>query len=137
MHQIFVTGSTINEQPVAVIVPNITAIERWSRNHPGRGNLDLKFQKACVVSPSIVLSAQENMVEGEGSNLGEDATFVAALRSQFEEIASEHELFRHELPGKIFVERNPWTVENGMLNSQFKLARSKFKTKYSSMIDQL
>ena len=73
---------------------------------------------SAIIVPTIVENKNENLVD----------VIMSDLRS----IGFKESLHKHEIPSRIIIESEPFTVENGLLTSSMKLCRPKLAEKYAA-----
>ncbi|WIA41277.1 hypothetical protein OEZ86_004881 [Tetradesmus obliquus] len=108
--QVFVTGDSLQQQPVAVVVPDPEALQRWaaqhSTQHKLQGMLDLCAEPAAVqaVHGSLLQQAAETGLQG------------------YEAVA-----------GVVLVPQ-PFSVENGLLTPTQKLRRQVARQRFADAV---
>jgi fatty acid CoA ligase FadD9 len=80
--------------------------------------------------------------EGEGEDvdlraLCEDERIVEVVTESIKEIAKANKLLPHEIPPKIILEPERWSVESGLYTVSHKLARIPLRLKYSEKLREL
>lgn len=103
-----------NQKPytVALVYPNVDAIKKWARNK----NLDLNNEETIIEA----LKYLENEL------------------NQFEKGGRLQHMFPHRwLPSAIGIIPEPFTQDNGMLNSTMKMVRGKITSHYESLLNYL
>jgi fatty acid CoA ligase FadD9 len=67
----------------------------------------------------------------------DDGAIKNLIRSELNRIAREEQLRGHEVPRDFLIERNPFTVENGLLTASNKQSRPRLFARYGSRLDAL
>ena len=67
----------------------------------------------------------------------DDKAIKAALREAIKEVARNEQLNAYEVPRDFIVEREPFSVENGLLAGIGKYQRPKFKERYAARLEKL
>jgi fatty acid CoA ligase FadD9 len=78
--------------------------------------------------------------EGTSQELGiadDEKAIRAALRDAIKEVARNEQLNAYEVPRDFIVEREPFSVENGLLAGIGKYQRPKFKERYGARLEKL
>jgi fatty acid CoA ligase FadD9 len=68
---------------------------------------------------------------------GDDKATRAALRAAIKDVARIEELNAYEVPRDFIVEREPFSVDNGLLAGIGKYQRPKFKERYAARLEEL
>eukprot|EP01117_Protostelium_nocturnum_P016832 TRINITY_DN6740_c0_g2_i1.p1 TRINITY_DN6740_c0_g2~~TRINITY_DN6740_c0_g2_i1.p1 ORF type:complete len:1204 (-),score=415.77 TRINITY_DN6740_c0_g2_i1:30-3641(-) len=108
--QIFVTGDGLQSYIVAIVVPNFT-------------NLCATLNKNCN--------------EDEMSKLCESQEAKDLIFQDLVRIAQEEHLATYEIPLRLGLRKERFTIENGLLTSTQKVARNSARTFFKESIDQL
>ena len=67
----------------------------------------------------------------------DEKAIKAALRDAIKEVARNEQLNAYEVPRDFIVEREPFSVENGLLTGIGKYQRPKFKERYGARLEKL
>ncbi|UJR28960.1 hypothetical protein I4U23_010177 [Adineta vaga] len=109
VEQIYIHGDLLADSVVAVIVPNHAYAKAYALKHDIEDfDIDNANSKFCE-------------------------TILQDLRS----IAEKELLRKHEIPSRVLIDCEPFTVENGLLTSTFKLCRHKLAAHYHHRLKQL
>ena len=65
------------------------------------------------------------------------AKLLAALTAQVKAASKEAKLAGFEIPKRLHLEIEPWSVDNGMLTPTFKMKRNDLKKRYQAVLDDL
>ena len=68
---------------------------------------------------------------------GDEKVIKAALREAIKEVARKEQLNAYEVPRDFLIEREPFSVENGLLAGIGKYQRPKFKERYGQRLEKL
>lgn len=112
--QAFVEGNSLQPAVVAVIVPNNETVLKWAKDTHG--------------------------IEAESFEaLCKDTEFNKALLAVIGKLGSSgtKELKGFEVPKAIYLEPQPFSVENDLLTPSFKLKRTVVRQKYQPIIEEL
>jgi fatty acid CoA ligase FadD9 len=83
-----------------------------------------------------VLVPNEGVLTGMATS-GDDKPFKSALREAIKEVARNEQLNAYEVPRDFIVEREPFSVDNGLLAGIGKYQRPRFKERYGSRLEKL
>jgi len=112
--QIFIYGDSLQSWLVAAVVPDAEVVASWAK------------------AASLPFSDLPSMLSGPN---GEKLRL--AILEQIKKAHSEAALAGFELPKKIYVDGELWSVENGLLTPTFKMKRVDLKKKYLPHFDKL
>ncbi|MDR2188136.1 MAG: thioester reductase domain-containing protein [Azonexus sp.] len=84
-----------------------------------------------------VLVPNEDTLKAMGIGTDNNKAIKALLRQAIKEIARTEELNGYEIPRDFIVEREPFSIENGLLAGIGKYQRPKFKERYSARLEQM
>ena len=79
---------------------------------------------AVVSKPAIMKAAAELDISGEFDELLENKIIYKAVYDDFLRIAKIGKLTKQEIPSKIYLEKEPWTPESGLMTDALKLKRT-------------
>uniref|UniRef100_A0A183GCX2 long-chain-fatty-acid--CoA ligase n=1 Tax=Heligmosomoides polygyrus TaxID=6339 RepID=A0A183GCX2_HELPZ len=111
LQQIFVDGNSLERWLIAVVVPEPKVMEDWNERHgkPGRS-----LQEICS-----------------------DQRAHDYVLSQLQEIGKENKLNSIEQVKRVYLELEPFTVENGLLTPTLKSKRPQLRQKYKDVIARI
>jgi long-chain acyl-CoA synthetase len=107
--QVFAYGDSERDMLVGIIVPEQEQALKWAVDHG--------------FAPDLV-------------SLCKNETFIQEVQASIDVVAKE-KLRGFEKLGEIYLEPNPFTVENGALTPTFKLKRHELKKKYGTIIEEM
>lgn len=108
--QIFVHGSGLESQLVAVVVPDQENLLQWATKEGIKGD----FKAVCANSAT-----------------------KAFLLKELKSTAEQNKLLGYEFVKNIHLEHELWSADNGILTPTMKLKRFECKQKYESVLNQL
>ena len=113
--QIFVYGDSLQSYLLAVVVPEIEEMPAWAKANsvPFSGALESLTQ------------------EGAGQKL------AASILEQLKSAAAEARLAGFELPKRVYLEPELFSVDNGLLTPTLKMKRVELKKRYKSTLDSM
>ncbi len=106
IEQIYIHGDPMDNQVVAVIVPNREYAQAFANKH--------------------------NLIEFDINS--PDQLFIDALMNDIRSIAAKESLGKHEIPCRLIIDFEPFTAENGLLTSSLKLCRGKLASHYANRL---
>eukprot|EP00029_Vermamoeba_vermiformis_P011063 TRINITY_DN598_c0_g1_i1.p1 TRINITY_DN598_c0_g1~~TRINITY_DN598_c0_g1_i1.p1 ORF type:complete len:659 (+),score=220.18 TRINITY_DN598_c0_g1_i1:19-1995(+) len=109
--QSYVYGDSLKSYLVAVVVPNLENLIPWARQH---GINDTKLEDFCN-NPRV----------------------KKLILQDLHALAITEKLKGFEIIKNVYLESEPWTVENNLLTPSMKLKRPAIKKKYQSHIESL
>lgn len=117
--QCFVHGDSLQSYLVAVVVPDEEPVRTWAAQRANGDNSD-----PCLATASM-------------EQLCQDSQLHQAILQQIQEVSKEAKLQGFETVRAIFVETNPFTVENDLVTPTFKLRREKLRDYYARQIEAM
>jgi len=108
--QFFQYGDSFKNCCVAVIVPEEEAIKKWAR---------------------------ENNVDGDFKHLCESDELKALMKGEVDRLARDNKLSSLEKPKEFVLSPEPFSVENNILTSTFKLKRNIAREVFQAQIDAM
>jgi len=112
VQQIFAYGDSLQSCLVGIVVPDPDVLKAYAKDN-GIANAD-DFAKLC-----------------------EDPKVKEIIYKDMTQTGKDNKLKGFEFVKSIYLESNPFSVENGLLTPSFKSMRNKLKDKYQHVIDQL
>ncbi|KAK5980894.1 Long chain fatty acyl CoA synthetase [Trichostrongylus colubriformis] len=111
VQQIFVDGNSLERYLIAIVVPEPKVMEDWNAEHgvPGR-----TLEQICS-----------------------DKKAHEYVLSQLHQIGKENKLNSIEQVKRIYLEMEPFSVENGLLTPTLKAKRPQLRLKYKDIIDRI
>ena len=106
IEQIYIHGNPMENQVVAVIVPNREYAQAFADKH--------------------------NLIEFDMDN--PDQLFIDALMNDIRSIAAKESLGKHEIPSRLIIDFKPFTARNGLLTSSLKFCRRKLALYYADRL---
>lgn len=67
----------------------------------------------------------------------DDASLKQLLRSEIQRVAAEEKLHGYEIPRDLLIERDPFTMDNGLLTGSAKPSRPKLRARYGERLEAL
>ena len=95
----------------------------------------LRHQRTLV--PARRVRAERGRRCRSWASLDDEKAIKAALRDAIKEVARNEQLNAYEVPRDFIVEREPFSVENGLLAGIGKYQRPKFKERYGARLEKL
>lgn len=112
IHQVFVYGNSLRSSCVVIIVPYKEQLMSWANKEEGELS-SLSFEDLCKQPKAL------EKMEKEISKFGRTGT---------------NELKGFEIPKRVYLEPEPFTVENGLLTPKFSLKRFEAEKRYKEQI---
>jgi len=101
----------------------------------GNSNTD---QLVAVVSLANVSSSSSSSSNGGGDmTQSERYDMTQRVLTEILEVGKSNSLSECEIPKKVYIDSEAWTVENGMLNGSMKKNRGVFASKFAEAIEKL
>lgn len=123
--QIFVHGESTKPALVAVVVPDEEMVMRWTQQR------ERPFSSLAEVSLCRVWVASRD------SQVCQDDEFKASVVADMEAAANESGLKGFEKVRDIYLEAEPFTVDNNLLTPTLKLRRHEGKKRYAAQIEAM
>ncbi|PIO76859.1 hypothetical protein TELCIR_01051 [Teladorsagia circumcincta] len=111
LQQIFVDGNSLERYLIAIVVPEPKVMEEWNAQH---GVPNRTFEEICS-----------------------DKKACDYVLSQLHVIGKENKLNSIEQVKRIYLETEPFSVENGLLTPTLKAKRPQLRLKYKDIIDRI
>ncbi|CAG5077020.1 Oidioi.mRNA.OKI2018_I69.PAR.g8612.t1.cds [Oikopleura dioica] len=92
---------------------------------------------AVVNKTEILKIAAELNIPGEFEALLKNNEINKAVYEDFLKIAKIGKLTKQEIPSKIYLEKEPWTPESGLITDALKLKRTVLNAHYEKVVNQL
>jgi len=108
--QSFVYGDTLKSHLVAIIVPEPEAAKKWAEEQ----NLQVALPDLC-----------------------QDKAFCQYVLKEIKRVAKEASLAGFEVVKAVYLESNPFSIEEGMLTPTLKLKRQQVQSKYAPQLENL
>lgn len=153
--QCFLHGDSLKSSPVAIIVPDREGLNRWIHKHLEKDPIDPDVLNAS--RPSTPTTDEHLIVPGSATTSESKDSLISRLAHlSFEELCDDpavhmqiekeiskfgkngtKELKGFEIPRAFYLEKELFTLENGLLTATFKLKRNEAIKKYSEVIKDL
>ncbi|CAH8669449.1 unnamed protein product [Schistosoma rodhaini] len=133
VEQIFVDGNSFYDFPIAVVVPNIKELTK-------------RILSKANFNDSLLLNSNKEETEASKYKLDDSNPIVdtptlcsqpAARKivvSELENLGKKRGLKGFEIIKRVYLSSIPFTVENGLVTSNFKLARSRLRETFSDRL---
>lgn len=92
--------------------------------------------RAYVLAVVVPTASAEGYLRRQGVEPSESA-LKQVLRSEINRVAVEYHLHGYEIPRDFIVEREPFTIDNGLLTVSSKPARAKLRARYGERLEAL
>jgi len=92
---------------------------------------------AVVSKPAIMKAAAELDISGEFDEVLENKEINKAVYEDFLRIAKIGKLTKQEIPSKIYLEKEAWTPESGLMTDALKLKRTVLNAHYEKVVNKL
>ena len=112
--QSFVYGDSYKSYLVAIIVPEEEVVMKWSKDLADPAISGLPFQTLCKSS-----ALQDKIM------------------NEVRDISNQNQLYGFEIPKAIYLESQPFSVDNNLLTPTFKLKRQQLREQYATQIDYM
>ena len=87
--------------------------------------------------PAIMKAAAELNISGEFDDVLENKEINKAVYEDFLRIAKIGKLTKQEIPSKIYLEKEAWTPESGLMTDALKLKRTVLNAHYEKVVNKL
>lgn len=145
--QCFLYGDSLESACLAVIVPDREEIKKWIHRKLARdGSSSNHASRPSSPNPEDMLSASQESVMArlaalEWPQLCADPAIYALISSEMQKYGTRNggsgELKGFEMPKAIYLESEPFSLDNGLLTATFKLKRNEAKAKYLEIFNRL
>lgn len=157
--QCFLHGNPLESATVAVIVPDREGLDRWIRKQLESEPIDATVLAAgpskantptTATSEKVIVPGSPNLTDSRDSlisrlaglsfeELCEDPAVHAQIKKEISGFGKTgtDELKGFEIPKAIHLEKEPFSLENGLLTATFKLKRNEAIKKYQTVIDEM
>lgn len=154
--QCFLHGDSLQSATVAIIVPDIGALNRWVHKQLETEPIDPAILSAAS-SQAATPTAEHVIVPGSAKTVESKDSLISRLgHLSYEELCHDpavHAVFKKEIlkfgkngtgeikgfeiPRAFYLETEPFSLENGLLTATFKLKRNEAVKKYDKVIKDL
>lgn len=156
--QCFLHGDSLQSAPIAIIVPDKEGITAWIRKRlehepaaPSSSRAGSRpttptantVEHVLVPGEVSVTDSKDSVISRLGNMTFEELCEDPAIYAQIEKEISKfgkkgsNELKGFEIPKAFWLEKEPFSLENGLLTATFKLKRNEAKKKYEETLKKL
>lgn len=147
--QCFLYGDSLESACLAVIVPDKEELKKWIRRKLAKedgGAASNHASRPSSPNPEEMLSASQESVMSrlaslEWPELCADPAIYALINAEIQKFGTRNggsgELKGFEMPKAIYLESEPFSLDNGLLTATFKLKRNEAKAKYLDIFNRL
>ncbi|KAJ1354958.1 hypothetical protein KIN20_012058 [Parelaphostrongylus tenuis] len=111
VEQVFVDGNSLERWLIAIVIPDRKTLEDWNAKHGAEGR---SIQQICADK-----KAQEYVL------------------SKLSQIGAANKLNFIEQVKRVYLETDPFTIENGLLTPTLKAKRPQLRQKYKEIMEQI
>lgn len=154
--QCFLHGDSLQSSTVAVIVPDREALDKWVRkqleSEPSIAPIHsaASSQAAPLTAEHVIVPGSAKTAESKDSlisrlahltyeELLEDPAIIAQIKKEIAKFGKNGtgDLKGFEIPKAFYLEKEPFSLENGLLTATFKLKRNEAIKKYDKIIKDM
>lgn len=154
--QCFLHGDSLQSSTVAVIVPDREALDRWVRKKLESEHIDpstistASSKVATPINEHEIVPGSARTAESKDSlasylahltyeELCEDPAVKALIQKEISKYGKNGtgELKGFEIPRAFYLEKEPFSLENGLLTATFKLKRNEAIKKYDKVVKDM
>ncbi|KAJ1354959.1 hypothetical protein KIN20_012062 [Parelaphostrongylus tenuis] len=138
VEQVFVDGDSLERWLIAVVVPDRKILEDWNAKHGVEGR---SFERIC--EDKKISHCNLCMPHYRGRKLPKRQKIRFCLLaqeyvlSQLRQIGAENKLNSIEQVKRVYLEREPFSVENGLLTATLKAKRPHLRQKYKNIMEKI
>ncbi|CAH8577889.1 unnamed protein product [Schistosoma turkestanicum] len=136
IEQIFVDGNSLYDFPIAVVVPNIKELTKRILDTPNSKFSSLYNGNVEEIS-LLKRSLNDSVASADTSALCSQSAARKIILSELENLGRKEGLKGFEIIKRVYLSPIPFTVENGLLTANLKLARSQLRKEFSDRLPLL